>query len=121
MTMNEILNIITLGGVAFTIFLYFKNPQTNLEKRQAVNEERDKNKAETLDFGILKTQFDMMCKINSETFAKLELQIKDAFTIANNHTNETDANVKNLVNDVGGLRNDITELKTIINERIPKK
>lgn len=121
MTINEILNIITLGGVAFTIFLYFKNPQTNLEKRQLVNEEKDKNKAERIDFGILKTQFDMMCKINTETFVKLETQIKDAFLIANNHTNETDANVKNLVSDVGELRNDITKLGTIIEERLPRK
>ena len=62
-----------------------------------------------------------MCKINSDTFAKLELQIKEAFIVANNHTNETDSKVTGLVLEVGNLRNDVTRLATIIEERIPKK
>jgi hypothetical protein len=119
--LNLIISLLTLGSIIFGVFFFFRNPQEKLEKRQAVNDERDKNKAERIDFGILKTQFDMMCKINSDTFAKLETQIKDAFAIANNHTNETDSKVTGLVVEVGNLRNDVTRLGTIIEERIPKK
>lgn len=118
---SAIISILTLLGIIFAAFFYFKDPQDKLDKRQAVNDERDKNKAERIDFGILKTQFDMMCGINNDKFTKLELQIKDAFTIANNHTNETDANVKNLVIEVGALRNEITRNTTIIEERLPKR
>jgi len=118
---SAITSLLTLIGIVFAAFLYFKNPQERLDKKQALNEANDKNKTPIVNFEVLKSNFDMMCKINGETFAKLELQIKEAFTIANNHTNETDANVKALVVEVGALRNETIELKTIINERIPKK
>ena len=118
---NTILFAITIIGLLFSVWFKVKDPQEKLDKKQAINEERDKNKTERIDFGILKTQFDMMCKINSDTFAKLELQIKEAFIVANNHTNETDSKVTGLVLEVGNLRNDVTRLATIIEERIPKK
>lgn len=113
-------SIITLLGILFAVFFYFKNPQEKLEKKQAINEEKDKNKAERIDFTVLKSNFDLICSANNEKFNKLEIQIKEAFAIANNHTNETDSKVTGLVADVGSLRNEITKLATIIEERIPK-
>lgn len=114
------ISILTLLSLIIGGFLFFRTPQEKLEKKQAINEERDKNKAERIDFTVLKSNFDLICSANNEKFNKLEIQIKEAFAIANNHTNETDSKVTGLVADVGSLRNEITKLATTIEERIPK-
>lgn len=118
---NSIISLATLIGLIFAVFFFFKNPQVLLEKKQALNEANDKNKTPITNFEILKTQFDMMCKSNDDKFMRLETQIEKAFVVANNHTNETDSKVTGLVAEVGSLRNEVTKLGTIIEERIPKK
>lgn len=113
--------ILSMIGIIFSVYHFFKNPQIDIDKKQALSDEREKNKAERTEFSVLKTQFEMVCKNNDEKFIKIEKQIKEAFTIANNHTNETDSKVTSLVAEVGSLRNEITRLTTTIEERIPKK
>jgi type III secretory pathway component EscR len=125
MELTEIISIIMSGitmiSILFAVFHYFKNPQINLEKKQAINEVLDKGKTPLTNFEVLKSQFDMMCKSNSDTFAKLEKQVIDAFAIANNHINTTDKKVDGLVQSSNLQSNEITRLATIIEERIPKK
>jgi len=86
----------------FAIFLYFKNPQDKLEKNQIRNEERDKNKATVLE-------------------AKEVENKAAAFLLASNHTNTVDTKVDKLIKSTNLMSNEITRLRTIIEERIPKK
>ena len=118
---NSTISVLTLGGLIFAVFFFFKNPQTNLEKKQALNEERDKGKTPKNEFELLRANFEWDRAENDKNFCKLEKQIVDAFGIANNHTNTVDTKVDKLIQSTNLMSNKITELSTIINERIPKK
>jgi prophage DNA circulation protein len=118
-------------GIIGTIIGVYKsiyNPQTKLEKDQALNEERDKNKATIVDHQynksenkLLAEKMKWMGESNDKKFAQMTDRIDDAFAIAQNHINTIETEVKALTITVNGMCNNITELKTIINERIPKK
>lgn len=118
---NLVISVLTLGSLIFAAYHFFKNPQISLEKKQALNEERDKNKASITNLEVLKTNFDLMCKVNEDKFVKIEKQVIDAFAIANNHTNTVDTKVDKLIERQDGVENKLVRLSTIIEERIPKK
>lgn len=125
---SMIISTITLVGVIFAVFLYFKNPQEKLEKTQLVNAERDKGKATILEqkevenkAAVLEKQFTWYMEANNQKFADMGKRLDDAFTLAANHTNTVDTKVDKLIQIVNSLNGEVIKLQTIINERVPCK
>jgi len=124
-------NVMFALGVIGTIIGVYKSifsPQVKMEKEQALNEERDKNKADLLGQEKNKSKIDFVLEKmewekgnNDKKFTEMTDRIDDAFSIAQNHINTIETEVKSLTVVVNTMCNNITELKTIINERIPKK
>jgi chemotaxis protein histidine kinase CheA len=115
-------------GLIFSIFLYFKKPQEDLEKQQAINEERDKGKATVLaqteaqgKAALLAQQVEQEKQANQQRFIEFGQRLDGSLTLAQNHIHTVDTKVDNLTNLVSELSNNITRLQTIIEERIPRK
>ena len=132
MEIAEILNLtisaITMIGMVFAVFFYFKNPQENLEKSQILNEERDKNKATLLEQKgvenkalVLEKQFQWYMDVNNQKFCDLGKRLDDAFLLAANHTKTVDTKVNKVSEELIIVGNNLTKLSTIIDERIPNK
>lgn len=106
---NYILGLITLGGVIFAIYNYFKKPQENTD-----------NKASLLAQGV-----QLQNEQNERRFKEVTEAGTVATTLAQNHIHSVDVKVDQLITVVNDMRvnftSDITKLATIINERIPKK
>lgn len=126
-SINIILFIITLLSVLFSVFFYFRNPQEKLEKNQAINEEKDKNKATILSQKevenkalLLAEQVRWDKENNEKKFAELGCRITESMTLAQNHIHTVDTKVDALLKTVGLMSNEITRLSTIIEERMPK-
>jgi hypothetical protein len=82
-----VLSILTLAGVVFAIYSYFRNPDITAEKNLAV----------------MKAQCDLKhANINENIFA-----------IKENH-------LRHLESDVSQIKNDITKILTILDERNKK-
>lgn len=123
-----IMSAITFIGIIFAIFLYFKNPQDKIKTENALNSERDKNKATILDQKEVDTKAQLLAQqMNSEKednnrrFKELGERLDASFLLASNHIHTVDTKVDTLTKEVGCLENSITKLGTIIEERIPRK
>jgi len=135
-------NIMFILGVIGTIIGVYKsinNPQQELEKTQAINAERDKNKASVLNqkelegkiqliekeldkkITLTENQFKWYMDSNNQKFSEMGERLDKAFLLASNHTKTIDTKVTKLADDIGIMKQSITALSTIINERIPKK
>lgn len=138
-TTSTILFATTVIGVIFSIFFYFRKPQEDIEKRQgldALATEKDKLIAEK-DLGTKATilaQKELETKAlvlaeqvknkdveNERRFNEMGVRLDTAMTTAQNHIHTVDVKVDKLIESVNIMGNKITELSTIINERIPKK
>jgi hypothetical protein len=97
--------IVTLLGILFIVYNSFRNPQIKNDKRDA----------------LLSQQVQWDKEANERKFAEIHAEIKEAFTLAQNHSNEALAGVKELTVVVNSMGNQITRLSTTIEERIPKK
>lgn len=120
--------ILGLLGTIFTVYHYFKNPQIELDKKQAINDERDKNKATVADQEAVKNKTELLAQQflsekedNNRRFTELGEALKSSMTLAQNHIHTVDTKVDALTKEVGCLENSITKLGTIIEERIPRK
>jgi hypothetical protein len=119
------IGIVTL---LFSIWFKVKDPQDKIEKRLAVDDERDKSKATVLQqkeaeskATLLAEQVKWDKEANEKKFMEMGTRIDKAFEVAQNHINTIETNVGNLTLLVNGLNNNITKLSTIIDERIPAK
>lgn len=92
-------------GTMFGIYKYFKDPQTNEEKKSS----------------LLAQQVQWQVEGSDRRFSEVQASIKDAFLLAQNHTHTVETKVDALVITVSTLANNLTRLETIIDERIPKK
>jgi len=115
-------------GIIFSVFNYFRKPQVDLEKNQAINDERDKSKATVLaqkevegKASLLAQQVKSDKEDNNRRFLELGEKIDKSMTLAQNHIHTVDTKVDILAKEVGGLGIQITKLATIIDERIPRK
>ena len=106
LTAQNITFVLGLLGVLFGIYHYFKNPQITSEKKDA----------------LLAQQVQWTIESNNLRFKEMQESIKEAFTLAQNHTHTVEENVKVLTNTVNGMNLNITRelatLTAIINERI---
>jgi len=105
MTPSNIMFALGLLGVLFSVYHYFRNPQIKADKTDALLAQ--------------KIQWDK--EGNERRFAEIQDNIKDAFSLAQNHTHSVELKVDELTKDVKILSGKIIELATIISERIPKK
>lgn len=103
-------------SMIFGVFLYFRNPQEALDKREALNQKETDGKA-----ALLAQQMQWEKEATEKRFAELGLRITEAMTLAQNHIHTVDTKVDGLSTEVGKMSNSITRLSTIIEERIPKK
>lgn len=119
-TPQNILSGIALLGTAFSIFLYFKDPQNALDKRQAVSEKESEGVAR-----ILEQRVQWEKESTENRFADMGTRMDTALSLAQNHTHTVDVKVDGLtilVNTMNlKLSTQIERLGTIIEERIPKK
>jgi len=129
---QENISLITFAlgiiGMIFGIYRYFKDPQIDIDKKQALNDERDKNKATILDqkavenkAELLAQQFSIERESNNRRFTELGERIDKSMTLAQNHIHTVDTKVDGLTKSVNEMSNEITKLATIIEERTLKK
>lgn len=100
-----IIQIFTLLGIVFGVFLYFRKPQEDIE-----------NKTDNLS-----QQFKWERELSEKRFMDLGKRLDEAFLLASNHTNTVDVKTDKLIQTVNLLNSEIIRLSTIIEERIPKK
>ena len=105
LTAQNIMFLIGLISILFSVFLYFKNPQIKSEKTDALLEQR-------LQFERESTQ---------RRFKDMQDGITAATALAQNHIHSVDVKVDGLTALVSQMGKDIVRLSTIIDERIPRK
>lgn len=129
---QENISLITFAlgiiGMIFGVYRYFRDPQIDIDKKQALNDERDKSKATILDqtkvenkTELLAQQFKIESESNNRRFVELGERIDKSMTLAQNHIHTVDTKVDGLTKSVNEMSNEITRLATIISERMPKK
>lgn len=91
LTSNNILFTITIAGVMFAIYRSYRDPQTSSERTDAVMGVRIDN---------LQTAMDK---------------------ILSNHLPHLDAKIEDIHADVSQLKTTVTQLATVIEERIPRR
>lgn len=105
LTTGNILFGLGIIGTIFTIYHYFKNPQVDSEKKDA----------------LLAQQVQWNIEATERRFTEIQSSIKDAFLLAQNHTHTVDVKVDGISKEVKELSTAIVKLSTIIEERILKK
>jgi ribosome assembly protein YihI (activator of Der GTPase) len=139
LTQDNILFLISVGAVVFAIYSYFRTPQESMEKKQSLDAlaaEKDKLIAEK-DLGTKATilaQKELETKAlllaeqvknkeveNERRFNEMTLRLDAGLALAQNHIHTVDTKVDKLIDTIVSMGNKITELTTIIGERIPSK
>jgi len=125
-TTSNITFVVGIIGIIIGVYKSINKPQVDLEKNQAINEEKDKSKATVLQQKetenkaiLLAEQVKWDKESNAQKFAEMGIRIDRAFEVAQNHINTIETEVKNLTVSVGVMTNKITELNTILIERLP--
>lgn len=103
-------------GMLFSIFVYFRSPQEDMEKKQAVSEKEVESRA-----GLLAQQVQWEKEANEKKFNEFGLRLDNSVAMAQNHIHTIDVKVDNLTSVVSEMKNGLTKLSTIIDERIPQK
>lgn len=117
---NSITAFIAVISLMANLFLYFRTPQENLDKRQALSEKEVDGKA-----ALLSQQVQWEKENTTERFKEMSDRIVATTTMAQNHIHTVDTKVDGLSATVAQMNLQITgeiiKLGTIISERIPKK
>lgn len=111
-----IIQIVTLLGIVFGVFLFFRKPQEDLEKKQEVSERDTEGKAK-----LLAQQVQWEKEANAKKFEEFNCRLNEAMALAQNHIHSVDVKVDDLIKMVNLLNIEVGKLSTIINERLPKK
>ena len=139
LTTGNITFAIGIIGIIFGVYKSYHKPQEELERKQSLDAlatEKDKLLAEK-DLGTKATilaQKELETKAlvlaeqvknkdveNERRFNEMGVRLDTAMTTAQNHIHTVDIKVDKLIESVNGMGNKITELSTIINERIPPR
>lgn len=113
------LGIAGLVGIIFTIYGRFTFPQASLEKKQALDELEADNKSE-----VLAQQLQWARDATDKRFMDMQLNLNKSLELALNHSHEVALKVDTLTTMFNAMNlettKNITELKTIIQERFKK-
>lgn len=128
LTPSNVTFSIGIIALIFSVYKSYRVPQEDLEKKQALTEKDIGDKASVLaqkevenKAALLAQQVEQERSVNEKRYSEFGLRLDSAMTLAQNHIHTVDVKVDNLVTIVNVMSNRITELSTIINERIPKK
>ena len=109
--------VILVLSVLFNIYQYFRKPQEELDKKQAVDETQTAG-----NILIIQKQIEWEKRSAETRFADMGKRLDDAFALAQNHTHTIDVKVDELIKVVNALTlsltTELTKLQTIINERM---
>ena len=97
--------VLGILGVLFAVYRYFKDPQTQEEKKAS----------------LLAQQVQYTIEANERRFSEMQNNIKDSFALGQNHIHTVDTKVDALSLSVDKMGKDLVRLATIIEERIPQK
>lgn len=120
--------VLGLIGVIIGAYKAIFSPTEDIEKKQAVNDERDKSKATVLaqkemenKAALLEQQVKLAFEANEKKFADIMTRMDTNTALAQNHIHTVDTKVDVLKGEVADLKGAVIRLTTIIEERIPKK
>lgn len=105
LTPQNIMFALGIIGMMFSIYIYFRAPQIDGDKRDALLDQSVKYQNESVD----------------RRFTEIQNNFKELLLQSNNHIHTVDTKVEVLTTEMGKMSNEITKLATIIDERIPKK
>jgi len=115
-------------GIIIGVYKSINKPQDDLEKTQAINEEKDKSKATVLQqkeaenkASLLAQQVQNEKEDNNRRFMELGELLRSSMTLAQNHIHTVDTKVDVLAKEVNVLSTKIAQLTTVIDERIPRR
>jgi len=118
--LSDIAIIVAILTAIFTGINWFKRPQVDIEKRQAISEKEIDGKA-----ALLAQELHWTKESNERRFKEMSEMMNESRALAQNHIHSIDVRVTDLsllVNTMNvQLGTKLTELSTIINERIPAK
>jgi len=127
-TLSLILQIATVLGLIFGVFLYFRKPQEDIETKQALTDKDMTSKATILAQKelesktlVLAEQVKSKNEENERRFNDMGIRLDTAMTVAQNHIHSVDLKVDELMKTTNIMCNKLTELSTVINERMPAK
>ncbi len=104
-TLSFILGLLSLIGIIFGVYNYFKNPQ----------EVADQNAK------LLAQQVKLTDETNQKKFEDITKRISEAMTLSQNHIHTIDTKLDKHIEATNLLSIQIAKLETTINERIPKR
>lgn len=114
------IGILVILGYVFFIYNYFRNPQENLDKKQALDKEESAGRDK-----LFERRMDWEKEANDKKFTEFGARLTDSMSLAQNHIHTVDVKVDNLIGSVNTmnlqLTNEITRLRTTIEERLPKR
>jgi len=126
-TIPNIMFALGIIGAIFSVFFYFRKPQEDMETKQALAEKDISSKATILaqkeaegKASLLTQQVQWEKEANEKKFAEFGLRLDNSLTMAQNHIHTVDVKVDSLILSINVMSNRITELATIIDERVPK-
>lgn len=105
LTTSNITFVLGILAIIFTIYNYFRSPQIDNDKKDA----------------LLAQQIQWMVEGTDRRFKEMQDAFNGLLLQSNNHIHTVDTKVDTLNITVGDMSNQITRLATIIDERIPKK
>lgn len=105
LTPSNIMFVLGLVGLSFTIWGKVTNPQKDSEKTDALM-------AQQIKFFIDGTE---------RRFGEIQTSFQALLLQSNNHIHTVDTKVEGLTAAVSSMGNEITKLATIIDERVPRK
>lgn len=104
-TTGNITFVLGLIAIMFSVYSYFRTPQVDSEKKDA----------------LLAQQVQWEKESTAARFEEMTKMIGATTTMAQNHIHTVDTKVDALIGTVNALSNSVTRLETVINERIPRK
>jgi len=132
LTLDDVIGIFGLMGIAFTVFLYFRTPQEKLDKKQALSDKDLESKATVLaqkemesKAALLAQQVESEKIANEKRFGETNTRMDVSLSILKSEILDVDRKVDALIATTTAfhyaISNKITEIATILSERLPPK
>jgi len=129
---DNIVGIVGLLTAIFAVFLYFRKPQEAMDKRQALADKELDSKATILagkemesKAALLAQQVESEKVLNEKKFAEMNAKIDLSIISLQQNIHDVDMKVNSLVTTSNTfhfeMSNRLTELATILRERLPPR